>query len=141
MAEFVLTNQKKYHCIQLEKCITFSSNEWWTNLNLLLPFSSSDFDLISYHQPISLSHLFSSPQYQYIFDELLVHNYSPVDTGYGGKKEKNEKQNEMKYMKILSLLLKMTQVISRSLFPFPLRWRQKFLGNDIIISFGGQMSF
>ena len=38
--------------------------------------------------------------------------------------KKNQEQNEIKDVEELSLMLRMTQGLSRNLFPFPLRCRQ-----------------
>lgn len=61
--------------------------------------------------------LFGPPQYWHIFDELLVCN-SSVDTEYGGEKGLSQGKNEIKYIKVLCLMLRLTLVLSPS--PFPL---------------------
>ena len=82
-----------------------------------------------------LMSLFSSPQYWCILDELLVFSSSSVDTGHGGEKEKNQGRSEIKDMKVLSLRLRVTQGLSRSQFPFPLKWRQNPFVYDMIFNY------
>lgn len=84
---------------------------------------------------LCLMSLFSSPQYWCIFDESLVCSSSSVDTGHGGEKEKNQGQSEIKDMKVLSPRLRMTQVLSRSQFPFLLKWRQNPFLYDMIFNY------
>lgn len=65
--------------------------------------------------------LFGPPQYWHIFDELLDCNSSPVDTGYGGDKGLSQGKNEIRYIKVLCLMLRLTPMLSPSPFPLSVR--------------------
>lgn len=102
------------------------SDQCWNNLTFALPFSCLALVWLALTNVLlgfSPMTLFSSLCYWHMPDKLLVCKSSPMDTRYEG--EKNQKKNEIKYMKVLSLIHKMTQVVSRSLFASPLRRRQK----------------